>query len=270
MNVELQSPAEIFQWNTLLDKPTNVSIFGRTGSGKSYLMKSIIDYSIEYAQTHLDTDHFFDYIIYFTGMEDIATSNGFDATIWPNHIFHISGNKNQSSFVGAVLQRFTTWFKSIREENINVRIALIFDDIGDVLKSKMDNLTNITRHLNVWNFFLPHKYTHLDTTVRDSLHYEIFTSITGDALLKDLEGRFQEIIVDKNSYLIRDRFNRRIHFANREWHENKIISALFHQHSSDRDLYMNIFKNPTECFNPKVEKEYYKYITRYCTLLTEA
>ncbi|CCU55764.1 ATPase/DNA packaging protein [Choristoneura biennis entomopoxvirus] len=160
-----------FDYNVLRNKPFNMAVVGKTGSGKTTFLKNLL-IKIGYG--------YFKYIYLITSSEVNFKSNEYFKFIYPNHVFYLykdnKDNKDNKILLPSFLNKIKTFSHDVKEINKDCKTLVIYDDIGKETKEKLDNFTNECRHSNISNIFLVHRLEHLDTTTRDSISYYIINS----------------------------------------------------------------------------------------------
>ncbi|CCU55501.1 ATPase/DNA packaging protein [Adoxophyes honmai entomopoxvirus 'L'] len=161
-----------FEYNSLRNKPFNMAILGKTGSGKTTFLKNLL-INIGFG--------YFKFVYLITSSEVNFKSNDYYKYIYPNHVFYIYKYKDNKDTKDTklLLQSFLNKIKLFSfdiKAKYDCNTLVIYDDIGKETKEKLDNFTNECRHSNISNIFLVHRLEHLDTTTRDSISHYVINS----------------------------------------------------------------------------------------------
>lgn len=157
---------DTFDFNILKERPFNMAIIGKTGSGKTTFLKNLL---LKLGKGYFNT------IYLITNSEVGYSANNYKDYIYPNHVLYLNQDSQNIKI------RIQSWLNKIKKFSYDVKDIfannlVIYDDIGKETKDRLENFTNECRHANISNIFLVHRLEHLDTTTRDSIFFHVVNS----------------------------------------------------------------------------------------------
>lgn len=177
---------ESFNFNNLNDSIFNLAIIGKTGDGKTVLLKHILN--------HIKNSYHFIYLF---------TSNShteqYDNYIWKNHKFYFT----EKSVFRFKIQDHINWLETKKDKN-KIKTLFIFDDVGDIIRNELYTFLISSRHVNNSFILLMHNITDLNKNERLQLDYKIFTSKPEKNVFENLDKTSIEKIYSKISSIYVD------------------------------------------------------------------
>jgi hypothetical protein len=154
-----------FDYNILKNKPFNMAIIGKTGSGKTMFLKNLL-LNLGYG--------YFKFIYMITHSEKTFRENEYYKYIFPNHVLYLKDYQDKKNrIVYNFLNKIDNFSYENKEEFSNCNTLIIYDDVGKETKEKLCNFTNECRHANISNIFLVHRLEHIDKSTRDSIYFHV-------------------------------------------------------------------------------------------------
>lgn len=241
-----------FDISQLKDNHFNLSIVGKTNSGKSTLLYYILNLIKE--------DYKF---IYFVTTNDIFQKNCIlHNFIWPNHI-KVVNNNNQ---IPGLLDKLYNWTYNISDTTDKYKSLIIFDDIGDYLNGKLYKTITKSRHINLSMIFLLHDMLTIAKNEREQLTYRIFTHLTD--VKRDLDIKSTNVANDislfvknitenengqKKYMLFDDKLTSKYIIIPQSFidnlYQNKINTLVYQESQFKSELIKNIIENVNNKYN---------------------
>ncbi|AAC97775.1 ORF MSV171 ATP/GTP binding motif homolog (vaccinia A32L), similar to GB:D11079 [Melanoplus sanguinipes entomopoxvirus] len=161
-----------FNFDTLKERPFNMSIVASTGQGKTTLLKYILN----------NLKFHFKFIYLITNDDQGYRNNKYYKYVYPNHVFYLTKYEKPEYIVSKIceIKKFTNKTLNDKSYGEKFNTLIIFDDVGNNFRNKLKNFTNECRHAFISTIFLVHKEIHLDPDTRDSMKFFVINKKTID------------------------------------------------------------------------------------------